>query len=359
MNLFTKSLITIFSTTILFQTLYAKDTTCYKRNWLKPSTIETVTLDGGECKGEFNFKQMKENGWKLKDLKIEKGEKGLNYVYIFTDKELISIDTVNFMKNKSSKLDYTTTTTTIKEILDDTIIIEKGNLRPGQSAVIEHEYENGQSMIVSSAYVIDSNETSSKLKLMPFLDIKQNAIPTANRSASVGDKVIINYLYNASLIIAPSKDAFTQTRTKYADINFLHSDMLGARLKIDEEPLPSKQTIQDFAMSQNLGTVFFIIGSKLYIVDSRTFTILDEETISYNFMENKMMPFYTRVEKIEKSVISSLLNISEWSTFIKDFLEDKRTEDEVLLEDEIQNETLQVKIEIYNNYYKTLLGLNK
>ena len=68
-------------------------------------------------------------------------------------------------------------------------------------------------------------------------------IPTANRSASVGDNVIINYLYNASLIIAPSKDAFTQTRNKYADINFLHSDMFGARLKIDEEPLPSKQTI--------------------------------------------------------------------------------------------------------------------
>lgn len=105
--------------------------------------------------------------------------------------------------------------------------------------------------------------------------------------------------------------------------------------------------------------LYFVIGSKLYIVDSRTFSIIDENTISYNFVQDEKMPFYTRIDKIEKSAISSLLNISEWSKFIKDFLEDNRTDDEILLEDELKSGDLNVKVEIYNNYYKTLLGLNK
>jgi len=359
MNLITKSVTALFATILLSQSAYAKDTTCFKFNWEKPSTIETVKLDGGECKGEYTFKEMKENGWFLKDITIEKGKEGLNYSYIFTDKELISINKIDLMDNKLAKLDYQTAYARVKKISEDTITVNKGDLRPGQSAVIEHIYDQDKSMIVASAYVVDSNETSSTMKIMPFLDIKQNAIPTANRGVEDGDIAIINYLYNASLIIAPSQDAFKQTRDKYPDINFIHSDVFGARLKIDEEPLPSKQTIQEFAMTQNLGTVFFILGSQLYIVDSRTFTILDQETITYNFTEDEKMPFYTRVENIEKSVISSLLNISEWSKLIKDFLEDDRTEDEILLEDQIESGNFEIKAEIYNSYYKTLLGLNK
>lgn len=360
MNLFTKSLITLFTTALFTQTLSAKTTICYKFNWEKPSTIETEKLDGGECNGDYSFKEMKKNGWFLKDIKIEKSKnKGLNYSYIFTDQELVSINKIDFMKNKYAKLNYNAFKAKVKNIGNDSVIINKGDLRPGQSAIIEHTYENGQSIIVSSAYVVDSNNSTTTLKLMPFLDIKQNAIPTAARTVEDGDTAIINYLYNASIIIAPSQDAFSQTRKKYADINFLHSDIFGAKLKFEEEPLPSKATIQEFAMSQNIGTIFFVIGSKLYIVDSRTFTVIDQDTISYNFVQDEKMPFYTRVDNIEKSVITSLLNFSEWTKFIKDFLEDKRTEDEILLEDQIQNDELKVKVEIYNNYYKTLLGLNK
>lgn len=213
MNLLTKSLIALFTTTLLTQSLYAKTTICYKLNWDKPSTIETEKLDGGECKSDYSFKDMKKNGWYLKDLKIEKSKnQGLNYTYIFTDKKLISLDKIDFMKNKYAKLNYSSQKASVKKIDEDTVVVKIGNLRPGQSAVIQHTYKNGQSLIVASAYIVDSNNDSSTLKLMPFLDIKQNAIPTTNRKVVDGDTAIINFLYNASIIIAPSQDAFTQTR---------------------------------------------------------------------------------------------------------------------------------------------------
>ncbi|WP_072682497.1 plasminogen-binding N-terminal domain-containing protein [Arcobacter sp. LA11] len=361
MKLLSKSLITIFATVILAQGLEANTTICYKKNWKSPSTIETTKLDGGECNGNLSFKDMQKKGWYLKDIKIERTKDGLNYSYILTDKKLVDINNSTFMDNKYTKLDYKPMATRITNVTDENATINIGNLRTGQSAIIQHNYENSKTLIVSNAYVIKSNETSSTLKFIPFLDIKQNAIPTSNRAPENGDIAILNYLYDASLIIAPSQDAFTATRTKYRDNNFLHSDLFGAKLKIEREPLPSKEIIQEFAIEQNLGTIFFIIGSKVYVVDSKTFAILDEDTISYNFVESEKMPFYTRVEKIEKSEIEKLLN---WKNIVSlkflDFLDDdKRTEEEQLLEDEIESGELVLDGAMYNNYYKTILGINK
>lgn len=358
MKLLSKTLIAAISTLVLAQGLSAQTTICYKKDWKSPSTIETTKLEGGECKGELSFAQMKKNGWKLKDLKIENGEKGLNYIYVLTDKELISIDNAKFMENKYTKLEYNPITTRISDINGDTASINVGNLRVGQSAIIEHTYKNGKSLIVANAYVTDSNANSSTLKIIPFLDIKQNAIPTSTRKPVNGDKVIVNYLYDSSMIIAPSQDAFLATREKYKDNDFLHADIFAAKLKVQGEPLPSKETIQEFAATQNIGTIFFVIGSTTYIVDSKTFAILEKGSLSYNFTQDEKMPFYTRIEKIEKNAFDSVLDYENWLGFLKTFLgDDERTEEQILLEDELESGALQVKGEIYNNYYKTILGL--
>lgn len=359
MKLLTKGLVTVFVTSLLVQGLSAKTTICYKNNWNSPSTIESEKLDGGECNSDFSFKDMTKKGWFLKDIKITKGKEGLNYSYILTDEKLVNINNSDFMDNKYTKLEYKPMVARLSNVDGDSATIAIGNLRVGQSAVIQHNYENKKSLLVANAYVVSSNNSTSTLKLMPFLDLKQNAIPTSNRKAVNGDIVIVNYLYDASLIIAPSQDAFSATRAKYRDNNFLHSDLFGTKLKTEGEPLPSKEVIQDYAISQNIGTIFFIIDSSVYIVDTKTFAILEKDTISYNFVEDKKMPFYTRVERIEKNVFKSFLDYKGWLSFIDSFLgDDKRSEEEQLLEDEIEAGELSVKGEIYNNYYKTILGIN-
>lgn len=358
MKLLTKSLISIFATTLLAQGLSAKTTMCYKNDWKSPSTIETTKLDGGECNGEFSFKDMQKKGWFLKDIKIAKGKDGLNYSYVLTDKEIIKVDNSEFMDNKYTKLEFKPFGAKLQNVTNDSATINIGNLRVGQSAIIQHNYPNNRSFIVSNAYVTSSNATSSTLKLTAFLDLKQNALPTSNRKAQNGDIAIVNYLYDTSLIIAPSQDAFSATRAKYRDNNFLHSDIFGAKLKYEGEPLPSKETIQDFAISQNIGTLFFVIKNKIYIVDTKTFAVLDTDSISYNFTEDEKMPFYTRVEKIEKSGLKSALDYKNWFSFLDNFLgDDKKSEEERLLEDHIEAGELAVKGEIYNNYYKSLLGI--
>lgn len=360
MKLLSKSILTIFTATLLAQGLNAATTLCYKNDWKSPSTIESTKLDGGECKGEFSYQDMLKNGWYLKDIKISKGDNGLNYSYILSDKELIKVKNSEFMENKYTKLEYKPMAIRIQNVNDESATINIGNLRIGQSAIIQHNYPNSKTLIVANAYVSESNSSSSTLKLLPFLDLKQNALPTSNRKAVNGDIAIVNYLYSSSMIIAPSQDAFSATRAKYKDNNFLHSDIFGAKLKIQHEPLPSKKTIQDFAISQNIGTIFFILKNNVYIVDTKTFALLETDTISYNFIEDEKMPFYTRVEKIEANAFDSVLDFKGWLSYVDSFLgNDSRSEEEILLEDQIEAGELTVRGDIYNNYYKSLLGIKK
>ena len=337
--------------------LNAQTTICYKLAWNKPSLIEKTKLNGGECKGDFSFDDMKTKGWFLKDLKIEKGKTGFNYAYILSYNQ--STSNQNIRKNLKSNLSFKTIKVKLHNIKNNKVKINIANLKIGQSGIVEHTYKNNQSLIVANAYVVESNNSHSILSLHPFLNIKQNALPTSNKKPINGDTLILNYLYKASLIIAPNQDAFTSARAKYKKNNFLHSDLFAAQLKYNMEPLPSKKTIIDFTSSQNIGTLFVIIKEKVYILDTKTFSIIGTDFISYNFIDEQEMPFYTRILNIKKSNLSylskeNMFGLKTLKNLIKD---DGRSEEEILLEDEINIKSLDFKENIYNNYYENLLGI--
>jgi len=359
MKILPKGVILLLIIVLTIQTLTAKMTTCYKKNWASPSTIETTKLDGGVCRGHFSYKQMVSKGWFLEDIQTKQGKhKSLSYYYVLTKGKSVGFNNATFIHNKYPSLEYTPIVTKLTNISNNIATINIGNLRVGQSGIVQHIYKSGKSLIVANALVISSVKNSSKVKLVPFLDIKQNAMPTSRVKVVNGDKLILNYMYSSSMIIAPSQDAFIATKEKFKNNNFLHPDLFGAKLKFKGKPLPSKEIIQDFAIKQNLGTIFFIIASKVYIVDAKTFAILDTDDISYNFTENNKMPFYTRVQKIEKKLLNYILDYKDWLSYIASFLgNDNRTEEQKLLEGYLKETGLKIKSETYDNYYETLLGL--
>ena len=339
----------------MVQNVYATSTVCYKKNWTKPSKIESIALDGGKCGGNHSLNQMKKKGWFIKDIKITTSSKGLNYTYVLTDSNPVAIKKEQIIRNmKSEKINLKQTFLEVRNVTDNTAIIDQGNLKVGQSGIIEHSYANGNKIIVSSAYVISSNSTSSTIKFIPFLDLKQNAIPTSNRKVTNGDKFLLNYLYNFSLLITPDGESFKLIRRKFRENSFLHSDVFAAYLKFIFRPLPTKEIIQDFALSQNMGTIFVVLESNLYVLDSRTFTLLDKRPLKYVSKEMQM-PFYTRVEDIESSMLTR--DYTKWLNLAKKYLgADNRTEEEILYEDEIIKKSKDSKLD-YTQYYKKLLGV--
>lgn len=245
-KIFNKLLLAGVSSCLLSSLAFAQDTTCYKNNVEKPSLIEDVTLDGGICNGKFSLNQMKNNGWDVLDIKINSSQNKFNYTYYFTKNTNTNKKADNVLL-KTSIIEPATTATNkefsikpmglkITNIENNKSVIPMGNLIIGQTGIIIHIFDNDRRLIVSNAKVISSDSNSSVVEFFGFDDLKQNAIPTSNRVVSNNDILILNYMYNSSLLITPTLDAFQNVRDNFKLNNFVHSDIFAAKLKVDHIP---------------------------------------------------------------------------------------------------------------------------
>ncbi len=208
----------------------------------------------------------------------------------------------------------------LQDVLNNKSKIDEGNLTIGQSGIVVHIYDNGQRLIVSNAKVVKSDETSSVVEFFPFDDLEQDAVPTTKRKARGGDILVLNYLYDSSLIIAPSKEVFDSVKSNFKYNRFLQPDIFAAQLKFDHKPYPSKEDIQKFAIKQNLGTIFIVVNQKVYILDTKTLKKLAVYDMTYK-KEKVAMPFYSRVKDVKSSIFSSsLLKSASYEKYYLDIL---------------------------------------
>jgi len=292
---------------LISSNLMAEETICFKNGVDKPSTIEDTALEGDICKGKLTVNDMKSNGWDVLDIKITSSQNKFNYSYYFYKENHSSAKPVSTTSNATLQTNVTADFSIkpigskITNLQDNKSTINIGNLIVGQTGIVVHIYDNDKRQIISNAKVISSNANSSVVEFFPFDDLLQEALPTSNRQVSINDVLVLNYMYNSSLLIAPSLDSFQAVRSNFKSNNFIHSDIFAAKLKVENKPFPTKEDIQNFAISQNLGTIFFVLDNKVFIVDTKTFTILATYAFAYENGE-KQMPFYTRVEEIEGSI---------------------------------------------------------
>lgn len=347
MNRLLNKITIIGSSLLLSATLASAETTvCYKDKWNTPSTIETTKLDGGLCEGKFSVKDMEEKGWRVLDIKIESNQNSLSYKYLLTNdkltkKEIKKVDT----NENTQKLSYQAFGVKIDNIKDNKTVIDIGNLIVGQSGVVIHLHDRDKRLIVANAKVISSDDTSSTVEFSKFDDIKQDALPTSKREVQKGDILALNYLYTSSMLIAPNQEAFQIVRENFKYNNFLHSDVFASQLKVNEEALPSKKSIQEFAIKQNLRTIFIVIENKVYVVDVKTFKTLTNYDINYNSSKSEL-PFYTRIEDIEDAPLDF------------DFSFDLSILNFLLDEEDKFDEKKSSKTNSYEDYYKNILGIN-
>lgn len=315
----------------LFINLYALETVCYKNGLDLPSQIESAKLDGGFCSGKSTLNDMKNDGWSILDIKVTTVDGKLSYSYYFyknSKKGLSSGSYASKLDSGKKEFSIQPVAAKVENLNNNKSVINIGNLLVGQSGIVVHIYDNDRRLIVANAKVVSSNETSSVVEFFEFDDLRQDAIPTTNRKVENGDVIVLNYMYDQSLLIAPDFNSYQAVREDFAQSNFIHPDLFAAWLKFDNTPLPKKDDFQKFAISQNLGTIFFVVNKKIYILDSKTFTVLDSYSLPLAIAE-KQMPFFTRVEEIKGPLID-LSNIP----FISEKVDTT-----------------------YDNYYKNILGI--
>lgn len=336
-KIFNKLLLAGVSTCLLSSLAFAQETICYKNDVEKPSLIENTPLEGDVCNGKLSFNQMKNSGWEVLDIKITSSQNKFNYSYYFIKNENNNLKTNSSLVKTSINNEPMITNKEfsvkpiglkVENIENNQSKINVGNLVIGQTGIVVHIFDNDKKLIVANAKVINSDSNSSVVEYFKFNDLKQDAIPTTKRTVQKGDVLVLNYMYNSSLLITPTLESFQMVRDNFKLNNFIHSDIFAAKLKVDHNPYPTKEIIQNFAREQNLGTIFMVVENKVYIIDTKTFAILESYAISYENTQN-MMPFYTRVEEIEDSIF----NLSFFDFFSG-------------------NKNLS-----YNDYYKKILGV--
>ncbi|QEZ88583.1 plasminogen-binding N-terminal domain-containing protein [Aliarcobacter cibarius] len=325
MRKFLNKVLLVGAISLFANNLFAQETICYKNGVTSPSEIETTPLNGIVCKNQLSVNDMKKDGWNVLDIQIKTVDGKLNYSYYFYKIDSLKVAPKISSVNQKAEFSVRPIGTKIMNLENNKSTINVGNLIVGQTGIVVHIYDNDKRSIVANAKVISSNPNSSVVEFFSFDDLKQDALPITNRNVSINDVLVLNYMYNSSLLIAPNFDSFQAVRNEFKENNFIHSDIFAAKLKYNNRPYPTKEDIQQFAMEQNLGTVFFVLDGKIFVVDSKTFTILDSYRFTFDQKEQQI-PFYTRVEDIE----SPFYQIA----FI--FGDEKLT---------------------YNDYYKKILGI--
>lgn len=347
MKILNKLVLTTFASLLLVNAANAQTTVCYKNNWDTPSTIENTPLNGDVCEGKFSLADMKKDGWSVVDIKIDSEQNKLNYKYFLVKNSGNEINNVTRSTTNGSKFSIRPIGVKLENIANNKSTINVGNLPIGSSGIVVHVYDNDKRLIVSNAKVIESNDTNSVVEFFEFNDLKQEALPTSNRVVEKNDILVLNYMYPASLVIAPTQETFQIVRSNFKYNNFLHSDLFAAQLKIEGQPYPSKEDIQKFAIEQNLGTIFIVVDQKVNVLDAKTFAKLADYTMTYNEDDNTQMPFYTRVEEIESSLLNFDFSLPSLPKFINEkipFIDSKNTPSDYKSN--------------YENYYKYIIGLN-
>ena len=190
----------------------------------------------------------------------------------------------------------------------------------GSSGVVVHSYSKQHSTIVAKVIVVDKNSDYIKVRFRKFGDLKQDVLPVPMILPSIGDRVILNYLYNHALAITPNYKTYKEVTTKHNDINWLHPDLFAAKLFADSNPSPNREDFQNMCKDYSFSLLYFAINQEGYFVDCNSFKVIKQERL--NTKENKIIvPFYSRIKDIDAS----------WLSFGKS------------------------KITDYNNHYKMLL----
>ena len=282
----------------LASTLLSQTTICYKENSTLSKINNTILLDSGECNGKNSIKTMENNGWKIKYSQVTKKNSKYNHLVIFdkTTKTKVVKQNIIPKHNFNTKMQKFTVSNVNKNIAT----VNKGNLKVGQSGIVIHKYSDGKSIIVANATVLNSSQSSSKLILEDDKFLTQNAIPTSNVKVSSGDIFILNHLYSSSLLIVPNHETSQLIKKVYPKQNFMNPDIFASHLKVTNTPIPTKEFIQDFCKTKDLGTIFIAVQDRFYILDVNSFKVLD--TINISVKDTSVQqPFFTKVVNIEKN----------------------------------------------------------
>ena len=186
----------------------------------------------------------------------------------------------------------------IQKVQKDSAIIDHSDLPIGSSGIVVHHFDADHSTIVARAILVAPN----KIRFATFKALAQPNLPKPKLLPQVGDEVIMGYLYDRALIIAPNYQTYTQL-ANVLGLELLHPDLFAAELAKAKHPAPSKEDFENFCDKFAVGKVVIALQNEAKVVDCYSFATLQTLPLTSESNETKL-PFYTRINKISGSLFS-------------------------------------------------------
>ncbi|EAI3823181.1 exporting protein [Campylobacter coli] len=171
-------------------------------------------------------------------------------------------------------------------------IKDSSDIKLNSSGVVIQHFQTSKS-IIARASVIAKEKGLAKLKFSVFADLEQDALPLPNVVPQKGDEVVLNFLYDRGLVIAPDEQTYNKLVSSFPEIYFTHIDILGAQLIRSSSLAPKRSDFRKFCADNAVGILIFALEDKAKIVDCQDFSELYELAIAKP--SSIQVPFYSRI----------------------------------------------------------------
>ena len=175
----------------------------------------------------------------------------------------------------------------------------------GSSGVVMHDFGSGATSIIARAVVTEKSAGKAQVRFEVFDMLTQKALPLPKILPSSGDKVILNFLYDRALIVAPNVEIYEQINKALPGITFVHPDLGGAYLSYNRKPNPSRDDFRKICAQNSTGLIFIAMDGESVFADCGSFKPL--RSFKSGKVAYYQLPFYSRVGEI-KTVIWDFTN---------------------------------------------------
>lgn len=176
-------------------------------------------------------------------------------------------------------------------------ITDSPDIIVGSSGVIMHKFSNDEESIIARAEVTQKKDGFAKIRFERFDLLKQPAFPIPKLLPENGDEVILNFLYDRSLIVVPNKEIYKEVEKTFNNITFIHPDIVASYLHYEYKPNPSRNDFRKMCARNAAGLIFIALDGEAIFADCESFKVLKKfKSAKISYYE---LPFYTEVKDIE------------------------------------------------------------
>jgi hypothetical protein len=196
--------------------------------------------------------------------------------------------------------------------------IEPTDAKIGSSGIVVHNFDKTHSSIVARAILTKKDQ----IKLEVFDALSQPNLPRPNIKPAKGDKVILEYLYDRGLIIAPNLKTYQYIEQRLTDTRWLHPDLFAVELSKIHHKAPTKEDFKNFCNKYSIAKIVIALKDKGVVADCYSFKPISTFEITKG--DKSMFPFYMRLKEIRGGIFS-FFNKEKYDYYIyyKKLLESK------------------------------------